>query len=138
MLSVVFICIWQSAIIADRDLGLVSVDEDPRVSMRATAAIASYHAVVSPVDRLLVDELDGRVGLGLKIEVCLLEPGTRHGLLARPLAPGPDLLPVGRLRELRRRLAQHLGHRRLSRRGGCYGLGVQLTGRRCECSRGEA
>lgn len=57
--------IWQSAIVADRDLGLVCVDEDPRVSMRATAAIASYHAVVSPVDRLLVDELDGRVGLGL-------------------------------------------------------------------------
>lgn len=57
--------IWQSAVAADSNLGLVGVDEDPRVSVRATTTVAGYHTVVSPVDGLLVNELDGRVGLGL-------------------------------------------------------------------------
>lgn len=33
--------------------------------MRAATTITGYHAVMSPGDRLIVDELDGRVGLGL-------------------------------------------------------------------------
>lgn len=57
--------IWQSTVVADRDLRLVSVDEDPRVSVRAATTVAGYHAVVGPVDGLLVDKLDGRVGLRL-------------------------------------------------------------------------
>lgn len=47
----------QSAIVADRNLRLVGVDEDPRVSSRATATVTGHHAVVCPSNWLLVDEL---------------------------------------------------------------------------------
>ena len=56
---------WQAAVVAGGNLGLVGVDEDPGVSVRATTSIASHDSVVSPADRLLVDEIHGRVGLGL-------------------------------------------------------------------------
>jgi hypothetical protein len=40
-------------------LRLVDVDEDARVTERATAAVALDDAVLGPVDGLLVDELNG-------------------------------------------------------------------------------
>lgn len=52
---------WQSAIVAGGNLRLVRVDKDARVSSRATATIAGYHAVVRPANGLLVDELYGGV-----------------------------------------------------------------------------
>ena len=59
--------IWQTAITAGTDLGLVCVDEDPRVSRRpaACAAVADNDALVRPLYRLLVDKFHGRVGLWL-------------------------------------------------------------------------
>lgn len=80
MLAVVLVGEWQAAVVAGGNLGLVRVDEDPGVSVRTTASITSHDPVVSPADGLLVDELHGRVGLGLEIEVGLLEAGTRHCL----------------------------------------------------------
>lgn len=56
---------WQAAVVADGNLGLVGVDEDPGVTVRTTASIARHNPVVSPADGLLMDELHGRVGLGL-------------------------------------------------------------------------
>lgn len=56
----------QAAVVADRDLGLVRVDEDARMASRPAAAVAGHDAVVRPADRLLVDELYGGVGLGLQ------------------------------------------------------------------------
>lgn len=58
--------VWQAAVVADGNLGLVGVDEDPGVSVRTAAAIARHDSVVGPADGLLVDELHGRVGLGLR------------------------------------------------------------------------
>lgn len=118
--------------------------------MRTAAAIAGHNPVVRPADGLLVDELHGGVGLGLrqwlascesriphppsqhahlKIEVCLLEAGARHGLVSWALTPGPDSLPVWRLGQLCRQLALGLWHGRLCRGRGRHGLGVQLAGR---------
>lgn len=142
---------WQAAVVADSNLGLIGVDEDPGVTVRTTASIARYNPVVSPADGLLVDELHGRVGLGLwkwladcddhdpvspclcsiahlEIEVGLLEARTRHCLLPWPLTSGPDTLPVWRLGQLRGQLALGLWHGRLCRGGGRHRLGVQLAG----------
>lgn len=52
---------WKSAVVADGNLGLVSVDEDARVSSRTAATVARHHTVVRPANRLLVDELYGSV-----------------------------------------------------------------------------
>ena len=57
--------IWQAAVGAPADLWLVHVDEDARVSSRTASTIARYHALVHPLDRLLVDEINGRVRTGL-------------------------------------------------------------------------
>lgn len=55
----------QAAVVADRDLGLVRVDEDARVAGGPAPAVAGHDAFVRPADGLLVDELYGGVGLGL-------------------------------------------------------------------------
>lgn len=57
--------VWKTTISAAADLGLVDVDEDLRVTQWATAAIALDDPLLLPSHGLLVDELDGRVGLGL-------------------------------------------------------------------------
>lgn len=104
------------------------------MASRATTTIASDDAVVCPADGLLVDELNGGVGLrladklvsnepqdstmpegastrtDLKIEVGLLKARTRHCLLPGSLTPGPDLLSVGSLGQLGGHLALLLGH----------------------------
>lgn len=127
VLAVVLVGVWQAAVVADGNLGLVGVDEDPGVSVRTAAAITRHNSVVGPADGLLVDELYGRVGLGLEIEVCLLEAGARHGLIPWALTPGPDSLPVWRLGQLCRQLALGLWHGRLCRGRGRHGLRVQLA-----------
>lgn len=137
VLAVVFVGEWQAAVVTGGNLGLVGVDEDAGVSVGTTASIASHNPVVSPADGLLVDELNGRVGLGLEIEVGLLEARTRHGLRPRPLTPGPEFLPVWGLGHLRRRLALGLWHGRLCRGRGRHGLCVQLAGCGGERSWGE-
>jgi hypothetical protein len=65
VLPVMFVCKWQAAVAARRDLGLVGVDEDPGVSGRAAAAVAGNDALVRPADGLLVNHLHGGLGLGL-------------------------------------------------------------------------
>lgn len=65
-LSVILTHEWQATVVADRDLGLVGIDEDTRVSGGTAAAVAGHHTVVCPAHRLLVDELHGGVGLGLR------------------------------------------------------------------------
>lgn len=113
--------------------------------MRAAAAVTRHDSVVGPADGLLVDELHGRVGLGLQywlancngrgpglfsqhahleIKVGLLKAGTRHGLLPGTLTPGPDSLPVWRLGQLYRHLALGLWHGGLCRGRGRHRLGV--------------
>lgn len=57
--------IWQSAVIACGNLGLVGVDEDLGVSGRAAATVTGNHAVVRPRYLLLVDEFNGGIGLWL-------------------------------------------------------------------------
>ena len=105
--------VGNSAVVASRNLGLVCVDEDPRVAGRAAAAIARNNAVVSPPDRLLVNQFHSRQGLWLecglaifinapflassaylKAEVSLLETWAAHSLRPRLLVPGPDFESV--------------------------------------------
>jgi len=50
--------IWEAAVVADRNLGLVGVDEDPGVTGRTATTITGDHPVVSPAYWLLVDELN--------------------------------------------------------------------------------
>lgn len=95
MVPVVLVGIWEAAVVADRNLGLVGVDEDPGVTGRTATTITGDHPVVSPAYWLLVDELNRSSRLRLDAEVCLLKSGSGHGLTTRVLAPGPDLLSVG-------------------------------------------
>lgn len=62
---------WESAVATDSNLGLVSVDENARVTGWATAAVTCHNAVVSPADGLFVDEFDGGIGLGLRAKTSL-------------------------------------------------------------------
>lgn len=57
--------VGNTTVVAGSNLGLVSVDEDPGVSTSATAAITGNDAVVSPLHRLLVNQLDSRLRLRL-------------------------------------------------------------------------
>lgn len=57
--------IWDTAVIACCDFGLVGVDEDLRVASRAAAAITGHDAVMRPSDRLLVNHFHSRERLGL-------------------------------------------------------------------------
>jgi hypothetical protein len=54
-----------SAVCAPANLGLIRVDEDPRVTKGTTASIARHDALVCPANGLLVDEFDGSVWTGL-------------------------------------------------------------------------
>jgi hypothetical protein len=51
--------VWQATVSTGCDFGLVGVDEYPGVAGRATAAITSNDFAVCPLDRLLVDKLNG-------------------------------------------------------------------------------
>lgn len=77
---------WQAAVVADRDLGLVGVDENARVSGGTAAAITGHHAVVCPAHGLLVDELHGGVGLRLRDD-----SQVSNHTVVRVKAPGPRL-----------------------------------------------
>lgn len=100
--SVVFVGKRQAAVATNSNLGLVGVDEDSRMTLRATTAIAGNNAVVRPCNGLLVNHLNGGFGLRLEIEVGLLESGAGHGLRTRSLATGPDTDAVGSLIDLNR------------------------------------
>jgi hypothetical protein len=54
-----------TAVCAPADLGLIHVNEDPRVSERTTASVARYDALICPANGLLVDEFHSRVWAGL-------------------------------------------------------------------------
>ena len=54
--------IGQTAVVADGNLGLVCVDEDPGMAVRAAASVTRDDARVRPPDGLLVDEIYGGVG----------------------------------------------------------------------------
>lgn len=56
----------QTAVAAGSNLGLVGVDEDLGVAEGTAAAVAADDALLRPADGLLVDELDGSHGLGLR------------------------------------------------------------------------
>jgi hypothetical protein len=71
MLSVVLVGEWEAAVAARRNLGLVGVDEDPRVTSGTTAAVAGDNSVVGPSHRLLVNHLHGRLGLGLSAQLAI-------------------------------------------------------------------
>lgn len=58
--------VWQTAVSAWGDLGLVGVDKDSGVSSRATAAVACDNLVVCPPNRLPVNEFNG----GLRLRLC--------------------------------------------------------------------
>ena len=55
----------KAAVAADSNLGLVGVDEDPRVTLGTTATIASNNSLMSPCNRLLVNHLNSRLRLRL-------------------------------------------------------------------------
>lgn len=55
----------QSAVSALVDLGLIDIDENPRMAEGAAAAVARHNAVLGPTHRLLVNELDSGVRTGL-------------------------------------------------------------------------
>jgi len=55
-----------AAVCAPADLGLVYVDEDPRVSERATSTITGYGAFFGPAYGLLVNQFDCSVRAGLQ------------------------------------------------------------------------
>lgn len=55
----------QAAVATNSNLGLVGVDEDSRMTLRATTAIAGNNAVVRPCNGLLVNHLNGGFGLRL-------------------------------------------------------------------------
>lgn len=63
----------EAAVGAGIDLGLVQIDEDPRVAERAATTVTRDHFIVTPADRLLVDEFNGGVwaGLFLLVSGCL-------------------------------------------------------------------
>ena len=74
---------WEPAVSARADLRLVDIDEDPRVSERATSTIALYDTLVNPADGLLVNEVDSRIWSGLR-ECTLANPSTPHLQIAAP------------------------------------------------------
>ncbi len=157
----ILLCLWiwtykrQPAVVASANLGLVGVDEDPGMSGRAAATVASNGAIVRPRYFLLVDELNGRIGLWLhncyvslwfpilllrsvpasedrgvcrphlQAEVSLLESGARHGFGAWALGAGPKFGPV-------RGLGGRSGSLTIDDLGGGLGLrgwyGVELAG----------
>lgn len=55
----------QSAVTAGSNLGLVGVDIDSGVAKRAATTITADDSLLCPADGLLVDELNGGIGLGL-------------------------------------------------------------------------
>lgn len=55
----------ETAVVACANLGLVGVDIDLGMASRTTSAVAGNYAVVSPTYGLLVNELNGRIRLGL-------------------------------------------------------------------------
>lgn len=73
--------VWQPTVIANRDLGFVGIDENLGVTSGTTTTIAGDDTVVRPADGLLVDELDGGVGLGLGRKS--YKP-THHAILMHP------------------------------------------------------
>ena len=58
---------WNAAVCAPVDFRFISVDEDTRMSKRATASVTSYNAVLDPTNRLLVNEIDRGIWSRLKI-----------------------------------------------------------------------
>ena len=80
MLPVMFVREGKAAVAAGCNLGLVSVDKDPGVTVRTAAAIAGNNPVMRPSDRLLVNQFHSGFRLGLEAEVGLLEAGASHGL----------------------------------------------------------
>lgn len=57
--------VWDTAVRATANLGLVDVDKDARVAEGTTAAVARGHFFLDPADGLFVDELDGGIWAGL-------------------------------------------------------------------------
>lgn len=55
----------QSAVAASSNLGLVGVDIDSRVAEGAATTVTADDSLLCPADGLLVDELNGGIGLGL-------------------------------------------------------------------------
>jgi hypothetical protein len=107
----------KATVVANTDLRLVHVDENPRMPARATTAttVASNHSVVSPFNRLLMNQFYCRPRCGLsrqlessfrpwlssthlEVEVCLLEAGTSHRFRSWLLALRPYLSSVWCLR----------------------------------------
>lgn len=65
--------VWQTAISAPAYLWLAGVDEDSRMTKRTSTSVASYHALICPSYRLLVNEINGSIWSWLVASVpCLL------------------------------------------------------------------
>lgn len=104
--------VWQTTIRAPADLWLVHVDEDPRMTQRATTTVTSDPFVVHPSYGLFVNELDRSVRGRLKallvyvmvsqksliahlhLDNRLFEPRSRHCYLSGHLVPGPRFRSV--------------------------------------------
>lgn len=55
----------KTAVVAGSNLGLVGVDEDPGVTEGTAAAVTLNNPLLRPAHRLLMDELNGGIRLGL-------------------------------------------------------------------------
>jgi len=84
---VVFVCEWNPAVAADGNLWLVGIDEDLGMAQGSSTTITGDDFMVGPLYRLLVNQFNGSVWLGLMLHNRLFKSWPCHRFFSRPLAP---------------------------------------------------